>query len=149
MDITLHGKKHPAFYLIMKREFAQQILDGTKQVEYRFPSPHNLSILFKYDRKKDDVIGKKDVEFIHFSTYNKSFFLDVHVKEMGFVAITRKNAEIFKEKYNSWDIEYECEYCEEEGIPEDDRGDWIYLVIDALVDTDLKVTPGCKGLPKM
>ena len=95
-------QKYPDFYLaeeikvlnlILKREYAEEILAGTKRVEFRAMSDHYINRLIDKKALKftnahlddDDVVDFcnpiRPVRQIHFYNYNNSWFLDVEVIE--------------------------------------------------------------------
>lgn len=76
-----NGQTAEAFDLIMKKEFAYQILRGQKAIEFRDFSTHYCK-RFLADAKKLEF---KDLHAIHFHDYNNTWFLDV--KMYGGVAL--------------------------------------------------------------
>ena len=91
--------------LILKKEFALQILKGEKNVEFRSMTQHYMNRLF--DKKLGDFLDKhadnaeivaeygmwgncdelRPVKSIHFHNYNNDWYLDVEVLHNGY-AIT-------------------------------------------------------------
>ena len=98
--------------LIMRREFAEQILKGEKKVEIRAVSQHYLDRLV--DKKVADFKGRHEndmdvqdlcdpirlVKKIHFHNYNNSWYLDVAVEMNDFVAADEEGVKFLHDRYN-------------------------------------------------
>lgn len=102
--------------LIMKREEANNIVNGTKTVEFREVSSHYESRLV--DKKLFDYIDKKvdeedwdfldeyelyaspikTVQSIHFHNYNNTWHLDVAVESNGLIELDEEGMELL----HSW-----------------------------------------------
>lgn len=98
MIITVNGEEEEALPLIMRKEFAQQIIDGTKKFEVRAASLFydkkflDMKDVKRYNqwRKKEypwgNVPWREDLPFaIHFYNYANTFSLDVEVLEWRLV----------------------------------------------------------------
>ena len=133
--------------LIMKREYAEQILHGEKKVEFRAVSDHYIKRLI--DRKvvefkkrhEDDpdvqefVDPMRIVRKIHFHNYNNSWFLDVEVVENDYVAADKEGVEYMHQKgCNELDELYDS-------LPAKEREDlaptFFYFVIGKIVESNL------------
>lgn len=137
--------------LIMKKEFAEAILRGEKTVEYRSYSKHYCDRL--WDKKVTDWgdanVAPEDmdnflyiceplrwVEKIHFHNYNNSWFLDVTVKNVLTVPVTRDNVDVLKEEYGSDELEEMCNDLDRR--KEKNRPLFFVFPIDKILDTNLK-----------
>lgn len=69
------GKTEEAFDLIMKKEFAYQILRGQKQIEFRNFNTHYCKRFFADEKN----LEFKPINKIHFHDYNNTWFLDVQM----------------------------------------------------------------------
>lgn len=97
-----------AISLIMRKEFAEQIVAGTKTFEIRIASPFYDRIFLdpvgnnkwrKTDYPWGDVPWREDVPFVvHFHNYNNSWSLDVEVEEFHFVVPIPEE----EEEIHSW-----------------------------------------------
>lgn len=141
MLLEINGIEYPAFHFIMRREIAQDILDGYKKVEFRSTSPHNLAKVMKINKKTGDYIWN-DIGFAYFTNYNKTWFMVVRVETTGIANVDRETAERFKNDFGTLEVEQMCEGFEADNIPEDERPQFLWLTMDAIVDTNLEKTPG-------
>lgn len=100
--------------LIMKKEFALQILHGEKKVEFRAYGKHYHERLIDKDvanyidahpeitqEEVDEFIDLfRPVKKIHFYNYNNTWHLDVKCEDNYIMAVTRPNVEALQEEYN-------------------------------------------------
>ena len=136
--------------LIMKREFAEQILAGTKKVEFRSYSEHYIRRLI--DQEVSDYISMhiededvltfcndiRQVKKIHFHDYNNSWFLDVECTFNDVFTIREDDIRMLNEKYGCHDYDDELKRIERLNVP-DDRRPWIfYFVCGEVLGTNLK-----------
>ena len=105
--------------LIMRREFAEQILRGEKKIELRAFSEHYFNRLVDKDVSRyimaheDDEVFQdylpcvsdlRQVKKIHFHNYNNSWFLDVECPINTQRFAIKRDAEFLYEKYGSDDL---------------------------------------------
>ena len=103
--------------LIMKREFAEQILRGEKKVEFRAVSDHYISRLidknvveFKKNHLDDDDVQDfcdplRIVKKIHFHNYNNSWYLDVSVKSNDYVGVDEEGIKFMHETFGCHELD--------------------------------------------
>ena len=103
--------------LIMKKEFAKQILEGTKEIEWRVFSPFYESRLIddKVLEFKSLHLDNDDITYcvsdirhpkvIHFHNYNNSWMLDVECRFVELIVANENSAQYFKDEYGDTTLE--------------------------------------------
>ena len=106
--------------LIMRKEFAMQILRGEKNVEFRAFSEHYINRLI--DKDLDNFIAKylgtenedevcfytnhvRPVKVIHFHNYSNSWHLDVECERNDFVSLTDGDVKFLNEEYGCHELD--------------------------------------------
>lgn len=139
------GNKAEAFDLILKKDFAYQILQGQKTIEFRSFTENYLAkfctkkLVREYQKGlKNLKFEPKEIFFVHFRDFNNTWFLDVGIEAVDAMAMYYKNVDYFHER--------KCFECDDiiaqnriNGIePNDERMQWFFcLPIRFLVKTNL------------
>lgn len=135
--------------LIMKKEYAMQILAGTKKLEYRAYSPFYISRLI--DKNVSNYIQAnldneevpffcndiRQVKKIHFHDYNNSWFLDVEVEFNDAFSLVKSDIEYLHREFDAHEWDNDLENYEKAGVPEDERPYFFYFVCGKVIDTNL------------
>ncbi len=133
------GAQAQSFDLIMRKEFALQIIEGVKRLEFRAVSDFYIS---RYMREKPDgsLEYKDEVEYLHFHDYNKSWFLDVHIEPIWFQYVHPSCAEFFHH-YGHYEFDRDMEeFAHFDPDNDDDSANipsLFCIPIDAIINTDL------------
>lgn len=148
MKIEVNGQQVEAYDLLMRKEYAQEIISGKKKVEFRSFSDHYCDRFFdKATVKRNQNNGRhmgddgfenefKDVWYIHFHNYNNTWYLDVEISETGMFCVDSQDVEEFARDYPDF-ADYLPDARENDKLPEDERPMLFYLVIDKVVSTNL------------
>lgn len=139
--------------LPLEREKAEMIAAGTKTVEFRGFTPFYHSRLYDKDVMKwiddhgnDKSISDEDffcadpvrpIRTIHFYNYNKTWTLDVAVKETGIVSLTEDGIQMLHERFNCHEMDDNYAAVIREGIPENERPLYFYFAINSIINSTL------------
>lgn len=139
--------------LVIKREYAEQILRGEKKLEFREYKDFYIKKLIDPDVADyirthiddNDVTtfcnDIRQVSKIHFYNYNRSWFLDVEVTYNDAFCINKRDIKFLQEKYGCHDFDADLKRMEAMKVPADERPYLFYFVIGKVLGTDLKVKP--------
>ena len=139
--------------LLMRREYAEDILAGRKRVEFRDASQYYDKKLvdmpmFEYIDKK---INEEDKDFleihqeyvsavrlvdkIHFHNYNNSWYLDVEVQFNELITADDEGVEFMQKEFNCHELDKENEWAKTENkkFPS-----YYYFVLGDVIDTNLE-----------
>ena len=139
--------------LIMKKEYAEQILAGTKKLEFREYKPFYIKRLIDpaVSEYIDEHIDEDDtltfcndvrqVKTIHFHDYNKSWFLDIECSFNDAFCIAQEDIKMIQEKYGCHDFDADLKRMEAMNVPIEERPWIFYFVCGKVLDTNLEVKP--------
>ena len=134
--------------LIMRKDFAQQILKGEKKLEFRGYTEHYISRLYDKDVLKFMQLHKNEpevlemceplrvVDKIHFHNYNDTWFLDVECTMNEVVGVTDADVEFLHAEYDCHDLDEVLQ--QQNAINSEQRPMYFYFVIGKVIDTNLK-----------
>ena len=134
--------------LIMKREYAEQILAGTKKLEFRAFSDFYIkriideasSQYISEHEDDDDVLtfcnDIRQVKKIHFYTYSKAWYLDVECNFNDIFQITKEDIDYLHKKYDCHDFDKDLEDYEANNIEQ--RPFVFFFECGKVLGTDLK-----------
>lgn len=142
MTIEVNGQPVEAFRLIMQKNNALDILSGKKKLEIRSFTDNYISMFCdskllkeqeKLAKKGEDVFIEdafKDVEYVRFTNYNQSWFLDVKIGEMGLAQMTKDWIQGLAEDFDFHDLDNEWQQYEKS----DEVPNFFYLEISEIVN---------------
>lgn len=138
--------------LIMRRQFAEEILAGEKKVEVRSYSQHYFDRLYdkevlKYeDEHWDDALLRaqmldfndsvRAVKKIHFHNYNDSWYLDVECIDNNTVAMVDDQVQYLRDEYGCHEFDEELERLNRRNAEE--RPIYFYFAMGKVLSTNLK-----------
>lgn len=138
--------------LIMRREFAEEILAGTKKVEIRAYSPHYCDRLYDKDvlafeerHWGDDLLRMQMIDFndsvravkkIHFHNYNNSWYLDVECIDNNTVLMVDEQVKYLQDEYGCHEFDEELEKLNKRNEP--NRPIYFYFAVGQILGTNLK-----------
>lgn len=138
--------------LIMRREFAEEILAGTKRVEIRSYSQHYCDRLYDKDvldyedaHWDDEVMRMQMLDFndsvravkkIHFHNYNNSWFLDVECIDNNTVLLVDEQVGYLRDEYGCHDFDEELARLDKRNANE--RPIYFYFAVGRVLGTDMK-----------
>lgn len=138
MKIKVNGKEYEAYDLVMRRENAQAIIDGKKQVEIRSFNSHYMGLFYDKEKRKSfdasDMSAEepfKDIKFVRFHNYNYSWYLDVQIDEIGSVILDKEGIGGLQEDFNFHELDDELERYKD--TPADEIPLVFYLHIKKIV----------------
>lgn len=134
--------------LIMRREYAEEIIKGEKPIEFRAYSKHYHDRLIDLDvanyilehelpNEELELIDLfRPVRLIRFHNYTNSWHIDVECKQNNIIAVTRPNVKVLQEEYNCHEFDKMLEDFETK--KESTRPMFFYFVLGNVIDTTLR-----------
>ena len=139
--------------LIMRKEFALEILKGTKTVEIRAYSQHYSDRLYDKDvlayeeaHWDDELLRLQMLDFndsvrgvkqIHFHNYNNSWYLDVECIENNTVVVVDDQVQYLQDEFGCHEFDEELTSLNKRRAK--DRPIYFYFAIGKILGTNLKV----------
>ena len=85
------GATAEAFDLIMRKEFAWDILEGRKKAEFRNLSAFYIKRFLEPRKTLQDTfdafVPKEGVAYVHFHDYGNTWYLDVRLNDLMFLSV--------------------------------------------------------------
>lgn len=138
--------------LIMRKEYAEEILSGQKTVEIRAYSQHYCDRLYDKDVLEyenlhwdDDLMRMQMIDFndsvravkkIHFHNYNNSWFLDVECIDNNTVVLNDEQVGFLQDEYNCHEFDEMLADLNKRKAKE--RPIFFYFAVGRVLDTNLK-----------
>ena len=138
--------------LVMKREFAEAIVAGTKTVEIRDADSvkyqnmlYSKEMLAWQDAHWDEgeLMQLQIMDFtsivrpvysIHFYNYNNSWNLDVECIDNNLMLVNDESVKALHDMYNSDEFDELLGYLNSENIPDDQRPCYFYFAVGKILD---------------
>lgn len=149
MTIQVNGQQVEAYDLLMKKEYALEILSGKKRVEFRSFTDHYINrFMDKEVMKRNKAKGnptidelraevRTDIEYIHFHNYNNSWYLDVAIEGIGYCCLDSQDIVPLAEDFDDFKAYLE-DAKKYDKMPFDERPMMFYIVLAEVVDTNLQ-----------
>lgn len=146
MKINVLGEQKEALQLMLQKPFAEQIIAGTKRLEIRSFSPFYVKTLLNVDNFNQWVaaglpaehkpIFKKKINYLHFTNRNRSWFLNVEVRQHFVEFLTYENVLQLQKEFNCHDLD--CMLPQLKALKESDLLDnVICFELGKVIDTNL------------
>jgi hypothetical protein len=143
MKIKVEGKEVEAYNLLMRKEYAMDIVSGKKTLEIREFKSHYVDMFTdKEQLKKNEELRKagrvdecvepfKSVSYVRFHNYDYSWILDVKIDEIGLSTMCQEDIEELAEAFNFHD--YDKEWQQFEHLEDDEKPLFYWLHIKEIV----------------
>lgn len=137
--------------LVMKREFAEAIVAGTKTIEIRdADSVKYQNMLYDKDMEAyweahwdDELMQLQLMDFtstvrpvfsIHFYNYNNSWSLDVECIENEVIAVNEENVQYLRDTFHSDEFDEVLEDIKKYNVPDDQLPMYFYFAVGKILD---------------
>lgn len=133
--------------LVMRKQFAQEILEGKKKIEFRAFSEHYSSRLYdkevltymKLHANEPNILDEcdplREIHTIHFHNYDNTWFLDCECELNDIVAVTDDDVKYLQDEYDCHDLDEQL--AQLKAVGEDNRPMYFYFVIGKVLKTNL------------
>ncbi|WP_071133854.1 hypothetical protein [Millionella massiliensis] len=152
MKITVNGQQVEAYSLLMRKEFALEIITGKKKVEFRSFSDYYVSQFMdteaiRRNKKSGFIAGDenaeeefKAIEYIHFHNRNNSWFLDVKINDIGMFCVDTEDIDEYTQNEPAYPDfeEFRADAKEHDKLPPEERPMMFFLAIEKVVATNLR-----------
>lgn len=142
--IDYKGEQIPAYALLMRKENALEILNGTKTIETRMVSNRYEKMFVNFDQaKKNEQLRKEgredecksilrtDIDAIHFYSTGAPWILDVGVDEIGISSFSAEDIKYLQDEYDFHEFDDAVE--EFKNTPEEEMPLFYYFHIDEII----------------
>lgn len=138
------GSYAEAYDLMMRKEFAYQILRGEKRIEFRSYTDLYLTKFFKKwrwaDRKDPEYLVEKDVVCCHFHDRGNTWFMDCSIEGVNIIPI-HPNSLQFLHEYGCHDLDETIAKVNKKTKETANCIDWVIVIpIYQLIDTNLDLS---------
>ena len=137
--------------LVMKKEFALEIINGTKTVEIRDADSKKYNdmicdkeVMAYEDKYWDDELMRlqlidftsnvRPVYSIHFYTYNNSWSMDVECIDNNIIQVTKESVEFLRQAYNCNEFDELLEMLDKDGVPDEERPYFFYFAVGKILE---------------
>lgn len=143
MRIKVDGKEVEAYDLLMRKEYALDIISGKKTLEIREFKSHYVRMFTDKDQlKKNEGLrkeGKDDecvdpfklVSYIRFHNYDYDWILDVRIDEIGIGTMCQGDIEDLADSFGFHD--YDNEWQQYEHLADDEKPVFYWLHVKEIV----------------
>ena len=142
MKINVKGQEVEAYALLMKKEFAKEIVEGKKILEWRTFSEFYSRMFTNEENQKLFDMGKlpegentirEDIEYVHFYSTGAPWTLDCSIHGITLVVPIKEDADWLHDTFGCDDLYPIVEECDKEGVPEFERPAWYVIVLNEVV----------------
>ena len=133
--------------LPISRENAEKILSGEKTVEFReFKEHYGRMVLdkkvMKWREDNDAILSDEDLAYadpirqvrtIHFYDYNKTFTLDVTLKETGIICVNDADVRMLQERFGCHEQDSNLVILDKQAVPDEERPLYLYFAIGQII----------------
>jgi hypothetical protein len=143
MKIKVKDEEVEAYDLLMRKEYALDIISGKKTLEIREFKSHYVNMFTDKEQlakneelrkagKDDECIEPlKATQYVRFHNYNYSWTLDVEIDEIGISTVCREDIEDLADAFDFHD--YDNEWQQYEHLDDDEKPVFYWLHIKEIV----------------
>ena len=137
--------------LVMKKEYAQEIIDGTKTVEIRDAGSKKYQdmlydkemLAYEEDHWDDELMRLQLLDFtsdirpvlsIHFYTYNNSWSMDVECIDNDIMVVNDEQVGDLRQAFACNEFDELLEDLNRDNVPEEERPCFFYFAVGKILD---------------